>query len=215
MKTRIAIAEDNYFLMKALEEKLSYFLDCSVRLSALNGKELLAKLDQNPMVDLVLMDIEMPEMNGIEAAGIIKNKFPHIKIIMLTVFDNEENIFRSVKAGADGYLLKEATPELLHDAIHKTLKGGAVMTPIIASKALKLLRHPMKFKESNSEEINLSDREIDVLRQLSTGKSYTNIAEILSISPFTVRSHIENIYKKLRTHNKLETIEKARKNNLL
>lgn len=162
------------------------------------------------------MDIEMPKMNGIEATEIVKNKFPQIKIIMLTVFDNDENIFKSIKAGADGYFLKEVNPQELYNGIQETLTGGAAMTPSIALKTLKLLREPIVFDDSiTKEEISLTTREVEVLEQLSKGLKYNAIAENLFLSPGTIRKHVENIYTKLQVHNKLEAIQKAKNNKLI
>lgn len=216
MTTRIAIADDNNFLIRAIQEKLSFFDDLCTRFTACDGKDLLEKLESNHNIDLILMDIEMPRMNGIEATTIVKNKYPHIKIIMLTVFDNDENIFNSIKAGADGYLLKEVNPKDLHQGILETLNGGAAMNPSIALKTLKLLRNPIAFAgKAAAEEIKLSVREIEVLEQLSKGLNYNTIADNLILSPSTVRKHIENIYNKLQVHNKLEAIQKAKSNNLI
>lgn len=216
MNIKIVIAEDNFFLAKVIEEKLSFFNDLKLKFTAINGNDLIEKLKEDPIVDLILMDIEMPAMNGIEATEEIKKRYPQIKIVMLTVFDNDENIFNSIKAGADGYLLKETEPKTLYNGILETLNGGAAMTPSIALKTLKLLRNPVEFNNnSNEEEIKLSAREIDVLEQLSKGLSYSVIAENLFLSPSTVRKHIENIYKKLQVHNKLEAIQKAERNNLI
>lgn len=213
---KIAIADDNSFLIKAAQEKLSFFDEFAMKFSAADGKELLQKLETNHNIDLILMDIEMPEMNGIAATEIVKNRYPHIKIIMLTVFDNDENIFNAIKAGADGYLLKEINPKDLRQGILETLNGGAAMNPSIAFKALKLLREPQEFENKEcQEEIRLSGREIEVLEQLSKGLNYNNIASNLFLSPSTVRKHIENIYSKLRVHNKLEAIQKAKTNNLI
>ena len=146
----------------------------------------------------------------------VKNKYPQIKIIMLTVFDNDENIFKSIKAGADGYLLKEVNPEELHNAIVETLNGGAIMTPSIALKTLKLFRNPEAFEDiSNKEEYNLTAREIEVLEQLSKGLKYNAIAENLFLSTGTIRKHVENIYTKLQVHNKMEAIQKAKSNKLI
>jgi len=213
---RIGIVDDNSFLMKAIEDKLSFFEAVSVRLKAINGKDLLDKLEQNSLLDVILMDIEMPVMNGIEATFQVKQKFPQIKIIMLTVFDNDEHIFNAIKAGADGYLLKEVSPDMLHNGILETLNGGAAMHPSIAMKTLKLLRNPIAFEQVNSEEeIKLTSREIEVLEQLSKGLNYNQIAENLILSPATIRKHIENIYTKLQVHNKLEAVQKARDRNII
>ena len=213
---KIVIVDDNIFLQKAIAEKLSFFEDLSCKFSANNGLDLLEKLAKNHNIDLILMDIEMPKMNGIEATREIKMKYPHIKIIMLTAFDNDENIFKSIKAGADGYLLKEVNPQALHDGIIETLQGGATMTPSIALKTLKLFRNPLVIEnKQESECIQLTTREIEVLDQLSKGLQYQKIADNLIVSIGTIRKHVENIYKKLQVHNKLEAIQKAKDNNIL
>jgi len=216
MKLKIAIAEDNSFLAKAVIEKLSFFNDLNYKFKAANGAELIGKLEANSNIDVILMDIQMPEMDGITSTKIIKNKYPHIKIIMLTVFDDDNNIFNAIKAGANGYLLKEINAENLHKCIIEVTKGGAPMTPSIALKTLNLLRNPILFKNSEElEEIKLTNREITILEQLSTGLNYNKIADNLIISPSTVRKHIENIYKKLQVHNKMEAVLKAKKHNLI
>lgn len=213
---RVAIVDDNTFLQKAILDKLSFFEDIEVKFRAFDGTELLEKLEKNHHLDLILMDIEMPKMNGIEATEAVKNKYPQLKIIMLTVFDNDENIFKSIKAGADGYFLKEVNPQELYNGIVETLNGGAAMTPSIALKTLKLLREPVSFDESvNREEITLTSREIEVLEQLSKGLKYNAIAENLFLSAGTIRKHVENIYTKLQVHNKLEAIQKAKNNKLI
>ena len=137
---KVAIVDDNLFLQKTVQEKLSFFEDVEIISKSLNGKELLQKLEKNSNLDLILMDIEMPEMNGVETTAEVKKRYPHIKILMLTVFDNDEKIFISIKAGADGYLLKEINPQELYNSIKETLSGGAAMTPSIALKTLKLDR---------------------------------------------------------------------------
>jgi DNA-binding NarL/FixJ family response regulator len=212
---KIAIVDDNSFLIHSIKEKLSFFEAIQVKCTANNGLEILKKLEENNHVELILMDIEMPVMNGIEATLAIKQKYPQIKIIMLTVFDNDEHIFNAIKAGADGYLLKDVNPHLLFNGIVETLNGGAAMNPSIALKTLKLLRNPINFDQNSKEEINLSAREIEVLEQLAQGLSYTVIAENLFLSPSTVRKHIENIYAKLQVHSKLEAVQKAQRNNLI
>lgn len=213
---KLVIVDDNTFLMKSVLEKLSFFDDFKVQFTAMNGQDLIQKLDKNHNVDLILMDIEMPKMNGIEATEQVKNRYPNIKIIMLTVFDNDENIFKSIKAGADGYLLKEVNPKDLQQGILETLNGGATMTPSIAMKTLKLFRNPMSFESVvDSETYNLTSREIEVLEQLSKGLKYNIIADNLFLSAGTIRKHVENIYTKLQVHNKLEAIQKARNNNLI
>lgn len=214
MPVKIAIAEDNSFLLKAILDKLVIYPDLEVKYYGFNGQDLLDKLDKDPNVHLILMDIEMPKMNGIEAVEKVSQKYPQIKTIMLTVFDDDENIFRAIQAGAHGYFLKEVDPPTLHQGILDTLEGGAAMTPSIAMKALKLLRNPPNF-EQPKEEISLTAREIEILEQTSKGLNYHQIGENLFISPKTVRKHIENIYSKLQVHNKMEAVQKAVKNRII
>lgn len=211
MNLKLAIVDDNSFLIHAVKEKLSFFKDVSIKHCSGNGSELLSKLEANHNIDLILMDIEMPVLNGIETTAIVKQKYPQIKIIMLTVFDNDEHIFNAIKAGADGYLLKEINPDDLYNGIQETLSGGAAMNPSIALKTLKLLRNPIQITNKQDQlEISLTTREVEVLEQLSTGLSYTAIADNLFLSPSTVRKHIENIYKKLQVHSKIEAVQKAK-----
>ena len=215
-KINIALADDNTFMLSSVDEKLSLFEDIRIKSSNEGGSELLEGLEEDSLYDLVLMDIEMPGLSGIETTAIVKQKYPQIKVIMLTVFDNDENIFKAIQAGADGYLLKDVNPEVLYKGIKDTLNGGAAMNPSIAMKALKLLRNPeLNFSNKEKKEISLTNREITVLEQLGSGLSYTKIAENLIISPSTVRKHIENIYKKLQVHNKLEAVDLARRQNLI
>jgi DNA-binding NarL/FixJ family response regulator len=213
---KVILVEDNFFLQKALEEKLSNFSDIVIKDTAQNGEEAIAILEKNHVVDLILMDIEMPVMNGIKATEIIKSKYPQIKIVMITVFDNDDNVFNAIKAGADGYLLKETKAEKIHQAIQETLAGGAVMSPSIALKTLQLLKNPRVFESSEATEIvELTTREIEVLEQLSKGLKNREIAENLFLSFFTVKKHIENIYRKLQAHNRIEMLQKAKQNKLL
>ena len=212
---KVFIVDDHEIFRNGLKMVINRFKNAKVIAEATSGKEFLELLDKN-LPDIVLMDIEMPEMNGIEATEAVKNKYPQIKIIMLTVFDNDENIFNSIKAGADGYLLKEVNPEELHNAINETLNGGAAMTPSIALKTLKLLREPVVFDNSiPRDDVVLTTREIEVLEQLSKGLKYNAIAENLFLSAGTIRKHVENIYTKLQVHNKLEAIQKAKNNKLI
>ena len=210
---KLAIVDDNSFLIHATNEKLSLFDDFVLKFTAIHGEDLIEKLEKNHNIDLILMDIEMPKMNGIEATEIVKQKYPQIKIIMLTVFDNDENIFNAIKAGADGYLLKEVNPKDLQQGIIETMNGGATMTPSIAMKTLKLFRNPIDFETTiPKEEFNLTAREVEVLVQLTKGLKYKSIAENLFLSEGTIRKHVENIYNKLKVHNRLEAIQKAKNN---
>lgn len=216
MGVKIAIVDDNSFLINVVAEKLSFFDGLNLKYTALNGSEILKKLSNDHLIDLILMDIEMPGLNGIETTLKVKQKYPHIKVVMLTVFDDDENIFKAIQAGADGYLLKEVNAQNLCQGIMETMEGGAAMTPSIAMKTLKLLRNPLDLEHNHElENVKLTTREIEVLEQLSKGLSYHLIADNLILSVGTIRKHIENIYKKLQVHNKLEAVQKARRNKLI
>ncbi|MCF6204364.1 MAG: response regulator transcription factor [Methylococcaceae bacterium] len=213
---KIAIAEDNSFLANSVIEKISFFDDLKFKFKVSNGAELIGKLEENHNVDIILMDIQMPVMDGIKATELIHNKYPQIKIIILTVHDADNLIFKAIKAGASGYLLKEIDPKGLHNSIIEVINGSAPMSPSIALKTLKILRNPLAIEPYEStDNIKLSKRETEILNHLSKGLNYNLIANNLFISSGTVRKHIENIYKKLQVHNKLEAVIKARKHNII
>jgi len=215
MNKRIAIAEDNPWLLKSILERLAPYQDLDVRFTARDGKKLTKKVAENQHLDLILMDIEMPDMDGIAATAWVKNNHPQIKVVMITVIDDDEKIFEAIQAGADGYLMKEVTGTDLYNGIEDTLNGGSAMTPSIALKTLKLLRSATIPEQTDTMNYKLSEREVQVLEQLSTGLSYTKIADNLFLSPSTVRKHIENIYRKLQVHSKLEAVEKAKRERLI
>src|SRR5690606_25384834 len=152
--------------------KLAFFEAITVKWKAVNGLQCLEKLEEDHHLDLILMDIEMPVLGGIGATTKIKTKYPQIKVVMLTVFDNDENIFNAIKAGADGYLLKDIGPDTLCKGIVDTLNGGAAMTPSVALRALRLLRNPMAIDHIATQEgVFLTNREEEVLEQLAKGLS--------------------------------------------
>lgn len=212
----IAIVEDNIYALQALKEKLLVYSDIILKQEAFNGKEIISLLSKNSDVDLVLMDIDMPEMDGITATGIIKDRFPHIKVVIVTIYDNDESIFNAINAGADSYILKETKAEKIYETIIDTLNGGAVMSPSIAVKALQALKRSTQLQpvqaDKNSE---LSVREIEVLECLSAGLSNKRIADKLFISTFTVKRHIENIYRKLQAKNRVELVTKGKRSGLI
>lgn len=207
---KLALAEDNHALARNLKDRLASYKETNIKIMAPNGESLLKQMEKDSNLDVILMDIQMPVMDGITAVEKVKQKYPQIKVIMLTVMDDEVSIFKAIKAGADGYLLKDvSSPELLK-GIQDILNGGAPMSPSIALKALRLLRSPLSVNDNEREEFALSDREIEVLEQLSKGLHYKEIANNLTISVGTVRKHLENTYRKLQVHNKVEAVTKAR-----
>lgn len=217
MAHRVALAEDKPFLARAVREKVELFPDeLTFAFHAGNGRELLEMLAERPDVDAVLMDIEMPVLDGIEATAELVQRFPDVKVIMLTVFDDDQRIFQAIRAGATGYLLKDEPPRALRDAVLEIMAGGAPMSPTIAAKSLALLRNPARAEAAAAAaEYALSKRETEVLEHLGRGLEYREIAETLFISPATVRKHIENIYRKLQVDNKMRAVRKASRHGLI
>lgn len=213
MKIKLGIAEDNPNLIRSVLEKITLFNEVEVLWVACNGLEVLEKIT-NQQPDVILMDINMPEMNGVEATKKLKNHYPNVKVIMLTVFDENEKIFSSILAGASGYLLKDEKPARLLAALHEAIDGGAPMSPIIAQKSLQLIRS-IGNEPQPSIDFGLSQREMEILEKISEGSNYQEIAEKLFIAPKTVRKHIENIYRKLQVHNKVEAIQLAMKHGII
>lgn len=214
---KIALAEDNDYLAKSLIEKFSIFKEkFEIIYRAKNGREIVDYVLTNPKPDVILMDIEMPELDGIKATELINSAFPELKIIILTVFDDDEKLFNAIIAGASGYLLKDEPIGKIADGIEMVLNGGAPMSATIAYKTLGLLKNSAQ-SSNNSEanDFNLSKREIEILELLKLGYDYNKTAEKLFISPFTVRKHIENIYRKLQVNNKIQAVQKALQNKII
>jgi DNA-binding NarL/FixJ family response regulator len=156
--------------------------------------------------DVVIMDIDMPGMNGIEGVKMIRKNFPAVQILMLTVFDDDEKVFAAIKAGANGYILKNAEPKNLLHAISEVYSGGAPMTPGIARKVLHQLQAILPEKQ---KDYHLSTREKEVLGLLVDGLSYKMIAGKLNITYDTVRAHMKKIYEKLHVVSMTEAVAKA------
>ena len=161
--------------------------------------------------DIVLMDINMPGKSGIEATILIKAKHPEIKVLIQTAFDNDEHVFGSLKAGAEGYLLKSASADKMIKALDDVFHGGAIMTPSIALRVMQTFQTQTKV----SETYNLTNRETEVLRLLSEGLSYKMIATHMNISYFTVNAHIRKIYEKLQVNSSAEAISIALKTGIV
>jgi DNA-binding NarL/FixJ family response regulator len=163
--------------------------------------------------DVVLMDIDMPGINGIEAVKILKAEFPELPVMMQTVFDHDEKVFQSILAGATGYLLKKTSPAKLLEAITEIYEGGAPMTPEIAIKVLKFFKG--KEEQKIATGLSITDKEKEILAALVEGMSYKMIADRHSISYHTVNFHVRNIYKKLHVHSVSEAVAKAIKEKIV
>ena len=161
---------------------------------------------KNTKPDVVIMDIDMPGMNGIEGVKLIRKSFPTVQILMLTVFDDDEKVFAAIKAGAGGYILKNSEPQNLLHAISEVYNGGAPMTPGIAKKILHQFQIILPEEETD---YHLSTREKEVLSLLVDGLSYKMIAVKLGITYDTVRAHMKKIYEKLHVASMTEAVAKA------
>jgi len=215
MTTYIAIAEDNSFALRSCLEKLSTYSDIKVLHQVMNGAILLEEITKD-LPEIVLMDIQMPVMDGIQCTRILKSRYPHIKVLMLTTFDDDEKIFEAIMAGASGYILKEEPATQLYKAIIEAKEGGAAMSAGIALKVLNLLRNPIANDHTGrTVDFEITKREAEILEQLKNGLSYDKIASNLFISYGTVRKHIENIYRKLQVNNKVEAVQKALQNRII
>lgn len=207
-KISIAIAEDHAFAMKSILKKLAGFACFSVATKVGNGADLLDELGKQ-QTDIVLMDIEMPVMDGITATKQLKVLYPAIHVLILTTFDDDDKIFNAILAGASGYLLKDERAEHVHKAILDVINGGAAMSAGIALKTLNYIKKNSEVPNRATENTLLSPRETQLLMELKNGLSYKQIADQLFISEGTVRKHIEHIYRKLQVNNKVSAVNVA------
>ena len=207
---RVAIFDDNSLLRKSLGllinddanfEVVGSFADCT---QVIDDIEMCSP-------DIIIMDINMPHISGIEAVKKIKSQFLSLPILMQTVFDDDESIFAAISAGANGYILKNAHPEKLLFALHEVMEGGAPMSPPIAKKVLSHLQSA----HITNDDFKLNPREKEVIQHLVKGLPYKQIADKMSITYPTVRFHMKNIYAKLHVASMTEVVAKAIQHKLI
>jgi DNA-binding NarL/FixJ family response regulator len=206
MEIKVVIFEDS----KALRESLKQLVDSRddmVCTGAFGDANRLVRDMQSAGADVALMDIHMPGISGIEAVKLIREQFPHVRILMQTVFEEDDKIFAALLAGASGYMLKKTAPQKMTEAIYETYNGGAPMTGSVAARVLQMFRN--QSGTTTNEFIDLSDREKEILGWLVKGKSYQGVAEICFVSVDTVKTHVRHIYEKLHVHSKSEAVAKA------
>ena len=202
---KVSIVEDNKFIKLALEQIIVNSEGHEMVGSFESGEDAVENIPALKP-DVVLMDINMGVMNGIEAVRILKVKCPEILFMMCTVYEDDEKIFEALAAGASGYILKKTKPADLVAAISDLYAGGAPMSSQIASKVVASFRKKEELK--NSEIENLSSRESEILEHLVKGRLYKEIASELEISQETVRKHVYHVYKKLHVNNRVEAFHK-------
>jgi len=207
---RIAVIEDNESYRKSLQSLFGKESDMEVVYADMYCENLLLTIDIIEP-DVVIMDINLPGMNGIEGVQKLREKQPALNVFMLTVFEDMERIFDSIKAGAVGYLLKKDPPDHIIDAVRKVFKGESVMNGKIARQVLDYFNRQLKKTVSSyATDFNLSARENEVLNLLMDGLSYKQIAANCNVTIDTISSHIRNIYSKLNIHSRSELAAKLR-----
>lgn len=206
---RIAIVEDNQLLLENLKMLLMGESNVEVVGTYSSAEEALKSLDFSK-TEVLLADIGLPGMSGIELIGIVKARYPELDIMAHTIFENRESVFSAIKAGASAYILKGSRPVELIDALNKLYDGGAPMSPKIARMVIQ------EFQDKGSDEqYLLSQREKEVLKEIEKGLSYKEIANKLNISPQTIHTHIKKIYEKLHAVDRQDALLKARKKGII
>ncbi len=216
-RLRVLIADDHELFRRGLRMVLDDEPDLEVVAEAGDGREAvdLAR-DQAP--DVVVMDVRMPSVSGIEAAGLIKADQPGIRILMLTISDEEDDLFEAVKAGANGYLLKEISIDEIAAAVRSVHAGQSLITPSMASKLLTEFADLVRKEQPVPQDVpapRLTPREVEVLQEVAKGLSNRDIAESLSIAENTVKNHIRNILEKLHLHSRMQAVLYAVRQNLV
>ena len=208
MNIKVALFEDNALLRDSLFQLINGTDGCLCTGAFGDCSDLSRKVD-SAEPDVILMDIDLPGMNGIDAVKQINQQHPGIYIIMQTVFNDSERIFQSITNGASGYLLKNTPPVRILESIKEAASGGAPMTPTVAHKILELFRSKKPITPVK-EQSQLNDRQKEILECIFNGMSYKLIAEKLFISVETVRYHVKNIYEILHVHSRDELISKVK-----
>jgi DNA-binding NarL/FixJ family response regulator len=215
MNIRVAIFEDNLLVREGMQAILngSAGFNCTGAWPDASNLEIKIK---GSTPDVVMMDIEMPGLNGIEATKMIKDKFPDVKILIQTVFNDSDKIFNALCAGASGYILKNDPPARYLEAVEEVFNGGAPMSPSIAKKVLQFFSHKnIILVAPEAEDYQLSEREKEIIVLMTQGNNYRTIAEKMYISYETVRTHVKKIYKKLHVASRSEAILKARQQGIV
>ena len=208
---KIIIVEDNSYLRTAWKTELEKIPDFLI-LGDYNSCEAAFESSDLEKSDIILMDIGLPGITGIEGVRVIKDRYPKVNIIMITVYQEDQHIFNAICAGAVGYLLKSVSPEEMIEAIRQAVDGGSPMTPQIARKVISAFQQP---QTAGSNQITLNEKEKKVLEYLAEGKSYKMIADVMFLSIHSVRYYLRSIYEKLHVGSRAEAVAKGLKHRLI
>src|SRR5665811_112462 len=205
----VILADDHALFRQGLAHLLDLEEGIAVVSQASSGREVLETL-AGRTVDVVIMDITMPDMDGIETTAFITRHHPEVKVLVLSAHEDRESLFAAIEAGAAGYLLKDTEPAELSRAIAVVAQGGSIVSPAVTPHLLQGVRE-MGYDPARAERerFNLSDREIEILTHLATPRSPAQIGKALFISTKTVQNHIANIYRKLGVNSRMEAVTKA------
>lgn len=216
-RLRVLIADDHELFRRGLGMVLDDEPDIEVVAEAGDGREAV-ELAREQALDVAVLDVRMPSVSGIEAAGLIKADQPGIRILMLTISDEEDDLFEAVKAGANGYLLKEISIDEIADAVRSVHAGQSLITPSMASKLLTEFAELIRRDQPVPRDLpvpRLTPREMEVLQEVAKGLSNRDIAMSLSIAENTVKNHVRNILEKLHLHSRMQAVLYAVRQNLL
>ena len=220
-KIKVAIVEDHDIFRKRLTELLGFYSDLELVFAAETAEVCLKNIEiaeDGRKPDVILMDIELPGISGIEATFRIKESHDDMDIIMFTVFEDDERLFESIQVGATGYLLKDTPIDIVVESLKEVRRGGSPITPSIARKLMNMVTKPKNLhnnENSKNKPFDLTPSEIRILEHVTEGKSNKEIAEDLFLSPWTIKTHIKNIYKKMHVNSRAAAVRLALKRDIV
>ncbi len=216
-KIRVYIVEDQINILKTQTKMLGKFEELEIIGTSLSAEPVLKEVEELKP-DVILMDLGLPDINGIELTKMVHQKFPKIEILIFTIFDEEEKVIHAIKAGASGYILKGTSAERMLYAIKSVHEGGSFIQPSLAKALLKFFTEPISEESDDFEGdtiVKLTPREIEILQLIAKGFSNSEVATMLKISRSTIRTHLEHIYQKMDVTNRVEAITEGYKRGII
>jgi len=213
-KIKVYIIEDQINILKTQMKVLSKFEEIEVIGSSMSAEPALEEV-KNLMPNVILMDLGLPDISGIELTASIKKLYPEIEILVFTIFNEEDKVIQAIKAGASGYILKGTSGERMVYAIKSVFEGGSFIQPSLAKSLLKYFTQKPEKEDFVDTPVKLTDREIEILQMIAKGLSNNEVATVLKISKSTIRTHLEHIYQKMEVTNRVEAITEGYKRGLI